>query len=108
MYGVAVAGFCAWSPCKDILFKRLYFTRGYHYIGEIKARAVTEGPVKWSVLMSRLFIFNLAFFCTSKQVKLGLMSFWLDSSSYAIELMSINSSSSAATIYFGSCISLTV
>lgn len=57
MYGVAVAGFCALSLCKDVLFKILYFTKAYHYKGETKAGAVSEGPIKWSVVMSRLFHF---------------------------------------------------
>lgn len=45
MYGVAVAGFCTLSLCKDILFKILYFTRAllHHYKGETKAGAVAEG-----------------------------------------------------------------
>lgn len=31
--------------CKDVLFKILYFTRAYHYKGEMKAGAVTEGYI---------------------------------------------------------------
>lgn len=74
MYGVAIAGFCALSLFKDILFKILYSARAYHYKGETKAGAVTEGPIKWSFTMSRLFILGLPFFCTTKQVRLCLMS----------------------------------
>lgn len=80
------------SLCKDILFEKI--------------GAASEGPIKWSVAVSRLF--NLPFFCTTKQVRICWMSFFflLDSCSSTMEVMSVNTSSPADAIYFDSCISL--
>lgn len=65
---------------------------------EEKTGTAAEGSIKWSVAVSRLF--SLSFFCTTKQVRVCLMSFFLlESCSHITELISVNTSSPADIIY---------
>lgn len=74
---------------------------------ETKKVAATKGPVKWLLQCPDYLCFVFHFSVQPRKFDC----FWclfLDSCSYTMELMSVNASSPAATIYFGTWISLTV